>query len=303
MFSTPKTWGAQLLFALVPLASSAIQINNFTELVNDRFADSDNFIANAYDLSGIGRSADKSQGRWGTLVSSNVFISANHFHPDAGNSMTFYATNDPNGASATRTVQSGQRIGDSDVWVGILSDPVPSGYATYTFASDPISSSLDFLLSDYNDADAYLFGRSPTAYATELLNVAVGRNRISDWVPNVTVGSTTDNALLARKDESGDSGYVPYESYLQGGDSGGPLFVDTGSEFVFVSSNWFIATLDEPSAGLVGDYNGFTYLGNYADDIQAIIDANPVPEARHYALAVGLVLGGLLTLRNRRLKC
>tara|TARA_B110000008_G_scaffold279876_1_gene329263 strand:- start:760 stop:1005 length:246 start_codon:yes stop_codon:yes gene_type:complete len=57
---------------------NAISIDDYSTTAHDRFANDDTFIADSFDLSGIGI-ADS--GRWLTMVSSNVFLSAHHFFP------------------------------------------------------------------------------------------------------------------------------------------------------------------------------------------------------------------------------
>lgn len=75
---------------------------------HDRFDNDSSFIADSFDLSGIGI-ADS--GRWLTMVSPKVFLSAHHFYPANDFNVTFYANNDPNGSSLTRTVSHIERIG------------------------------------------------------------------------------------------------------------------------------------------------------------------------------------------------
>ena len=73
----------------------ALQIDGYTDAKNDRFADSGAFVLNGFDLSGVGRSAG---GFWATMVSSNVFVSANHHHPSNGSTLYFHPANDPSGS-------------------------------------------------------------------------------------------------------------------------------------------------------------------------------------------------------------
>ena len=44
----------------------AIQIDGFSSATNDRFANNSSFVADAFDLSGVGIS---NNGRWATMVS------------------------------------------------------------------------------------------------------------------------------------------------------------------------------------------------------------------------------------------
>lgn len=264
-------------------AAYGIAIDDFVSAENDRFANSSSFIMDAYDLSGVGLSSD---GRWVTLVADDVFVSANHYHPStSGSTVTFYPTNDPNGASATRTVVDGQRIGSSDIWMGVLDSPLPSEYAAYTFATEDIDNATEFAGSVYNDENAFLFGHSGTFSGD--LNMAVGRNALDGWLDDVNAAGTTDDAMTARDDlEPVD---VTYEALLESGDSGGPMFVDLNDDgnLTLVGSNWIVAGVTGP-----GDLNGFAYYGNYDQQMRDFI-----PEPASLAF---LAVGGLTLVRRRR---
>jgi hypothetical protein len=273
-------------------SAMGLAIDDFVSAENDRFANSGSFIMDQYDLSGVGRSSD---GRWATLVSRNVFMSANHYHPGTGGAVTitFYKTNDPSGASVTRTVVSGQRVDTSDIWMGVLDSPVPSDYAVYSIATEDINSAGQFAASVYNGENSFMFGRTGTFSGDQ--NIAVGRNVLDGWLDSITVSGTTDDAMTATDDlEAFD---VTYEALLQTGDSGGPMFVDLNDDgnLTLVGSNWIVASSQ------VTDASGFAYYGNYDQEIQSIIDANPVPEPATLSF---LGLGGLAiaagAMRRRR---
>lgn len=272
--------------------ADALTIDDSSSALNERFANDPSFIMADYDLSGVGRSSD---GRWATLVSQNVFVSAVHFHPGNDSTVTFYQTNDPAGPSITRTVISGQRIAGSDIWVGVLSSPAPEGYATYDFATEDITNTTEFTDSVYHEENAFLVGQSPFASFTGTQNVAVGRNVLDGWADDVSPpsGTTTDDAILTAIE--GESQDVTFESTLVSGDSGAPLFVDLNDDNTLrlVGTNWFGGQISPPPT----DINGFTYLGNYDAQIQAFIDSQPVPEPTG---AAAFVLAGLMVSMRRR---
>lgn len=272
--------------ALVFPGSTAygIEIDDFVSAENDRFANNSSFVMDGYDLSGVGLSSD---GRWATLVADDVVVSSNHFHPSTSGSetVTFYQTNDPGGASATRTVVSGQRIDSSDIWMGVLDSPLPSEYAVYTFATEDINDATEFTTSVYNGKNSFLFGKSGTFSGDQ--DMAVGRNVLDGWLNDTSAAGTTDDAMTAKNDLEPDD--VAYEALLQPGDSGGPMFVDLNNDgsLTLVGSNWLVADVSEP-----GDQNGFAYYGNHDQHMQDFI-----PEPASIAL---LGIGALTLVRRRR---
>jgi len=283
-------WFAGVGMLLSIGTAQALSIAGYSSATNDRFADDPSFIGAAYDWSGV---ALTTSGYWGTLVSRNVFVSANHYHPANGNTFEFFPGNDPNATPITRTVSSGQRIGSSDVWVGVLDAPVPTGIATYQYATDSITSSWQFDYSSIKNKNSWMVGKGSSFSGTN--NMTVGRNRLDYWFDSVEVGGTTDDAVAAENEAQGESGYVDYEAYLVGGDSGGPMLLDDGSGALKLTGiNWFIGTLDNNGNKI----SGFSYVGNYSDDIQDYIDANPVPETG--GVLVGFLLVGVMVFRRGR---
>lgn len=277
---------------------AAVVIDGYSSDTNDRFANHAAFVASGYNLSGVGLA---SSGRWVTLVSPNVFLSAYHFHPNTGDTVSFYASNDPAGQTVSRTVTgTAQRLLSSDVWIGVLNQPVPGFIQHYPFASEPIFNPAQFAASPYFNLNAYLFGRSPTTWPVAQ-DMAVGRNRLDTWLDSISISGTTDDALAARVHNSSEPGYVTYEAFLQSGDSGGPLFVDkTGSgDLTLTGLNWFIG--EDQNTGVW--YNGFSYLGNYATEISAFLALYSVPEPAAWSGLVGCLLLGVALRRRVRALC
>lgn len=282
-----------LLLLGIALSGSthALDIDSFDTDENDRFENDASFILNDYDLSGVGKTAG---GRWGSLVSENVFISAFHFPAPIGSVLRFYETNDPASASITRVVTAAEQISGSDIWIGVLNDPVPAGYAIYEFATETIVTEADFLASAYNGQSAFLIGQSPDSYTTTQ-DVAAGRNVLDGWDESFSQFGATGPAITS---DIGGGSDVTYEAGLVNGDSGAPLFVDLDTDDAddtlrLVATNWYIGFDDND----VQNLNGFAYLGNYSTQIQNYIDANAVPEPSGFA---ALAIGGLLIMRRRR---
>lgn len=302
---SPPSWircSLCTLAALLLCARSAhgITIAGFSSPTNDRFANDPSFIMNSFDLSGVALASDS---RWVTMVSENVFVSSQHFFPANGSTVTFHTTNDPNGPTVTRTIQSSQQItggtlgNSSDIRIGVLNANVTPTVGRYSFAthntttagtSGPVSDR--FTSSPYNGANAYLFGRSPSDF-TATIDVAVGRNILDRWFDSVTAAGTTDDAIGSTVDASGSPNFVSFEAALAGGDSGAPMFVDQGGVLTLVGLNWFIGT----SGG--NSINGQSYLGNYDAEIQSFIVANAIPEPSGFLLSIASLS---LLLRRKR---
>src|SRR5690606_2355856 len=141
-----------------------------------------------------------------------------------GTSVTFYSNNDPSGATATRTIQSSQRVGDSDIRIGVLNNPLGSGFSFFEFATTEISSASDFQDSPYYLSDAYLVGRSPSErqvdentvepYSPPSQDMALGRNKLDGWYSSITTGGTTDQAMFSVVNSPPDDNFLDYEAAL-----------------------------------------------------------------------------------------
>lgn len=279
--------------AVVYLASPlvALNVDGFTSATNDRFDNDPSFIGSAENFSAVGLDAN---GRWGTLISSNVFLSANHFRPVNGSVLRYYATNDPAGPFEERTVIAGQRIAASDIWIGILDDPLPPGYAPVALATEAIADEAAFNSSTQVNETAYMFGRSPSGFPV-VEDVSVGLNILDYWLESVSVAGSTDQALVAREDISGDPNYLTYEAFVVGGDSGAPLLRDVSGTLTLVGINWFNGSADfddRPVQEEIRNLSGFSYVGNYASEIQANADAFAVDATAGYITWMGSSFGG-----------
>lgn len=285
-----KTPVSAILCLMATANCPGVVIDGFQSASNDRFANDANFIAGGLDLSGL---ALTDGGRWVAMVSPNVFVSAHHYAPTVGGSVTFHAGNDAAGPNVTRTISGIQRIGSSDIVVGVLDAPLGAGYEYFAIATADITDPTSFTASTYHGADAYVVGRSPTAFATSL-DMAVGRNVLDTWFDDVVAGATTDDALGATIDANGEPNFVTYEADLRAGDSGAPLFVEeVAGGLTIVGINWFVS---DP----LGEFLGASYVGNYDAQIQSYISANAVPEPAHATLLAALCILSIAARRRRR---
>jgi hypothetical protein len=300
--------GISLLILACGLSTSApaaISIQNFSASTNDRFANDPGFVAAAYDGSGVGRSAD---GKWVTMISANVFLSATHFHPGSpgsgvGQSVIFHPDNDPSGTTITRTIAGVQQIGGTDLWLGYFSTPLPGTIATYAIATTPLTGG-SFGSSAVANAPVFMSGISPTVGgygAYPPTNQAVGTNRIEGFQAGVTISGSTGDVLLTVQNLPGDAGFAHtfHEADANGGDSGSPLMMISGGDLVVAGIAWASGSLDiDPGAATVArDFTVYTYTGNYAAAIQSYIALHPVPEPDTALLALA---AALLIPRRRR---
>lgn len=283
-----------LAFGLPGPARAATLIQSFSPAANDRFANDSAFIGSGVDFSGIGRDA---LGHWAVMLSSTVFLSANHYAPV--DSLIFRADNDPNTSPVTAAIASGQRIGNTDLYIGRLAAPLPASIASYQFATVPLSTAL-------LNAPVLMGGISPTTtgYGSgtpDVLDQTVGTNRIEGYQGNLSAAGSVGDVLLTIANLSGDSiyGYSPttYEAQLAAGDSGSPLLAVSNGDLIVAGIALGVGSV-QIASGVFRDFTAFTYTGSYVTPIQNYISASPVPEPSGWLLVSCAV--GALGWRRRR---
>lgn len=278
---------------------ASINIIGYDSLANDRFINDDSFFGGDLNLSGVAI-ADTGQGpafsgddggRWVTMLSRNVFITADHFAPGVGSSVTFHQTNDAQGASFSALIEQTERIGNTDIRLGTLNAALPDGYAYYDVLNSPFNSEGPVSITGPN---VLTFGRSDGNYAV-IQDMAVGQNNMNLFFPSQTVGGATGDAGLMTFDDPG----LTYESQFGLGDSGAPAMVLENGNLTIVGVNWFIGSFNEDAT----PFSGVTFLPNYQTEIQAYIDENPeliaVPEFPFSSFFLGLSALGLVFRRRR----
>jgi hypothetical protein len=261
-------------------------VYQYQPAVNDRFyvgADKA-FLGGSHDFSGVGNTNPAGTGQWATLVSPSYFLSAAHFAPAVGSTVTFFETNDPNGPSHTYTVASGQQVGTSDLFLGKLSAPI-----------SPLDKIHPFAVAANNESA--LTGATIDVYGVPN---RVGLNKIDafDTFTNIIGSSAQGRAFVYDYDTT--NGFRPGEAMVQVGDSGAPSFVNIAGQLALVGTHWFNDTGASGSPPLSGD----TFVPSYITQLNALMASSGeqitiVPEpAAILLLAIGLPGVGFL-LRRR----
>ncbi len=280
-------------FACLRPVSAAIIIQGYSNATNNRFTNDPSLISNPFNLSGIGQSGVS---QWGTLISPNVIVSANHYAPSG--SITFYPNNDPGSTPVVRQITANaQRVGASDVWLAQLDSPVdtsiiiPFAYATeiLTGSSNANLGQNDPVLlasaGSFQGTDAYLFGLSP-AGGPATQTQAVGRNILTAFAKEVPANGLTDSLVF-----SIDNGHG-FEATFQGGDSGAPAFANVNGSLVLLGVNSYVfGTLAAPTG------NAVAYIGNYATSVETFI-INAIPEPTSFGCIALVMLGAVLSRRR-----
>ncbi len=250
-----------------------------------------NFIGSAFDASGVGRGAD----RWATMISEHYFITANHHHAADGATIRFYHSNDPTGAFEDHTIDSGQQVflnpavpaSGTDLWIGKLATAPTTDVARYSVIDLGPNSA-------YYNEEIYTFGKD---FGSASTSQALGRNTIDPGsISSRSDGSNTTLSYLYDFDDPGGVGAD--ESFLQGGDSGGPSFIAVGSQLGLVGIHWF--NNSSP------DFSGDSFVPGYINQINDLLAVGGeslsviVPEPASLALLL-TTLGCLTMRRTRRL--
>lgn len=290
---------AFLFLSTTGTVDGAILIDGFSAATNDRFTNSPSFVANGFDLSGVGRRNDVAEDNssWGTLIAPNAVLSANHRR--AAGTILFYPDNDPTSTPVQRTViPGGQRVGSTDLYISFLNANVPSSIKVYDFATETLTANRFANAGSFQGDEVFMVGRSSTASSSSATNQAVGRNRVTGFLDNVSFQDGNDvDTLFLRFDESTDPNFVSSEAWGRGGDSGAPLFTVDNGELLLLGVNSFQLTFENDAAR----YTGASYTGNVVSEINEILATNvsAIPEPSCFAFLTGVLV---IAVKRRRSK-
>jgi len=314
---------------VLSVLSKGADVANHSAVTNDRFANDVAFIANGFDLSGVGRTSD---GNWATRIGDNYYLTAEHFRPANGETVTFFGSNSPVASSYSYQTAGGFQIAGTDLWLGYFNSSIDSSIATYGYNTTAANSLTD---AGINQTSVYMLGNSTTLDAAyggpgKLTDMVVAENRAESWfetgtntvqAPEVTNNFPSnagwDQIVTFNNLAVDDNGFTQrmYEGQLQNGDSGSPLFTVVAGQLHIEGIAYAVVT---GGGGLTGNFvDGFgpggnpfdpfeqreaslyTYTGSLSNDLATAITMVPdsVPEPSQVTL---LVIGSCFMLRRRR---
>ncbi len=237
-------------------------MRGYDPLKHNRFANSSQFIGNPFDWSGVARS---SGGRWATMVSANYFISATHFHPAVGETLTLYGSNSASGPKQVVNVVGGQQIAGTDIWLGRID--TPTSFGTFAIAGavpDP---------NAFEGLDMFVYGLVSNV-ADPTLQMKLGRNTVDTFLPNFSApplgAAVTDVVIFDYDTPTGGVG--PDEAKVNPGDSGAPSFIVFKNEPLLLGVHWFMYTSNDfgvPTAG-----SGDSILARYTNTLTQLWSVN-----------------------------
>lgn len=302
-----------VLLACTPSLCSAISVTYPAGVPAgeiDRFAGSADFLqgipnSSDFDFTGVGQTDGCTTGigrcRWATLISDRHVVSAAHLSPSIGASISFH--DDSGTVLASRSVASGEIISGADLWLGTLSTPVD----TATIRPYGLASLSD---TQHVGQAAIQVGRSSAAP-----HFRVGQNRVDAFFSELDPGdalNASDFIVLVDDSTAGaitntdDAPFleVPgmrpaplaYETYLRGGDSGAPSFVDAGGGLLeIVGVHSFIGDFSDDGRSHDAErrVSGDVYLPSYRSVLRAKTATVPEPSA-----LILLGLGGAAIARR-----
>jgi hypothetical protein len=257
------------------------------------------FIGAGLDFSGVAGG-----GPWATMITSQYFITAYHWPAqNYFSTLTFYEGNTTTSGTHSYNVDTGYSHQlnynghPSDVYVGRLTAPIPDG--------DHIAHYPVLMLSSSNNYAAYV-GMTIYNYGRPY---DVGRNVISSIQPYAEGGQDGPGMFF----NYDSPGLGSDETYLIGGDSGGPSFAVVDGKLALLGEHFStygtsgLIPFDggAPKAGDGSWWSVDGFLPYFVNDINAILPegqqiATVVPEPSSMILLLaGLLAAGALATRRR----
>ena len=322
----------QPAFAIITTTSSSALPNNASPANETDRNSTSSFLqaipnSSSFDFTGVGQASDCANASgsigigicWATMISPTLFLSATHSHPRDDAIINFY-DDDGNAITAGHTVSNMSSLSgpilnslgtNSDLWIGELTTPVPSGVAQYNIAAPALG--------------AITVQAGTTGSTTIVPQFRVGQNRLDGTIlaANFDPGAVNRSDFLLYVDNSVQGAVDPantiltpdleYETGFQGGDSGGPSFISNGGTLELVGIHSFITNLgvfttEFDANGDPIPMSGGTAVRQGSADVRVashistinerVAAAVPEPSAALFVLLAG-ILGGLRTYWRR----
>ncbi len=119
------------------------------------------------------------------MVSANYFLSAAHFPPSIGDTLTIYGTNSTAGPQQVVNIVGGQQIAGTDLWLGRIDQA--TNFSTYSVVAP----------TDLTGQNVFMLGVA-SGFPTEA-QMRFGRNTVEAFLPNFsdpTLGATVGDVYL-----------------------------------------------------------------------------------------------------------
>ncbi len=225
-----------ILLGAGSIAHAAMHIQSYAPSQHDRFysgiSPARAFVGEAFDWSGVGNTGagiSAGTGTWATLISDNFALSAAHFSPTAGQTVTFYPGDTFTGAKTATVAQV----------YGTTTGGLPSDLRLIRFVSAVDASITRYpvllkpTVDDYINEPIYVYGNAHR----------VGRNVI-DGVANLVddLMTPTQRTTVSIFDYHTTQGVGADETYLQAGDSGAPSFATVNGALALVGIHFAISS-------------------------------------------------------------
>ena len=287
-------------FAILFLTATAVRADLFLQNLDpdkhDRFQNSENFIGNDFDWSGVASGGNEGIVRpgWSVMVTPRHFLSATHYHAGNGTSVEFFHSNDPNGGSEVHTVSSGRRILNTDIWLGELDSDVSEDVAIYPIL--PTSRAVG--------SEIFVVGLSDSANTNtdKQISQRVGRNVIDREVRGLDALGRVADVIIYGYD-SGSDGVGDDEAEVRGLDSGGPSFGVVNDQLALVGIHWFLYGDGDFDDLVAPTGSGDSFVSRYFDEINdqlatmtgghSLLSAVPEPTSVTLLLMTGLAALGI----------
>jgi hypothetical protein len=224
------------LVILTSVSHADLWIQGYSANLHDRFYTGADraFIGQGFNWSGVGKN-----GTWATMISPTYFVSANHYHPGGGSTLTFYEDNTTDHPH-TYTVDSTFAANSGDLFLGRLTAPISASDHIGYYPILKLGSA-----SMYTGREIYVYG-APNRVGRNIITSVYGPEELPSNVRMEYDYNTYGSPATVGADEA----------YLVSGDSGAPSFTNYGGILALLGTH--SSHTDSPPA-----LNGWWSLDNF----------------------------------------